>query len=151
MKVACLVVALSLALAISLPHAAEDSRDLTGIYEGELNFASHTLRITATLVQTGDHVAGLWSTSSGSGSGTMTGTVSAGAILDWEGVQTAPCPGALRGSASIKDRGAILEGPYMITNCQGTTEASFHVERHLIVRNDDLKPTYILGLAIRQE
>ena len=82
----------------------------------------------------------------------MTGTVSAGAILDWEGVQTAPCPGSLRGSATIKDRGAILEGPYTITNCQGTSEARFHVERHLIVRNDDdLKPTNILGLAIKQE
>jgi signal transduction histidine kinase len=31
LRIACLVVALSLALAISLPHAAEDTWDLTGI------------------------------------------------------------------------------------------------------------------------
>src|SRR2546425_2762186 len=97
MKVACLVVALSLALAISLPHAAEDTRDLTGIYEGELNSASHTLRITATLVQTRDQVAGLWSTSSGSGSGRNDGYCLRWCNLGLGRCSDGPMPGFAQG------------------------------------------------------
>jgi len=151
MKVSYRVVAFSLVMAIAVSGAVEEPGDLTGIYEGELHFPSHVVRITATLVQTQDHVAGLWSTVFESGSGTITGSVIAGSTLDWKGVQTTPCPGALKGIATIKDRGAILEGPYAITNCRETTEARFSVARQLIVRSRDQKPTSFLGLARSHE
>ena len=151
MKVSYLVVAFSLVLAIPASCAIEEPGDLTGIYEGELHFPSHTVRITTTLVQTQDQVAGWWSTVSESGAGTLTGSVIAGSILHWKGIQMAPCPGALKGVAAIKDRGAILEGPYTITNCRGTTEARFSVARQLIVRNRDQRPTSLLGLARSHE
>src|SRR5262249_33064156 len=147
MRVSYLVVALSLVLAVPASCAIEEPGDLTGIYEGELHFPSHIVRITATLVQTQDHVAGLWSTVFESGSGTITGRVIAGSTLDWKGVQTAPCSGAMKGIATIKDRGPILEGPYTLTNCRGTTEARFGVARQRIVRNGDQRPTSLLGLA----
>lgn len=111
MKVSYLVVAFSLVIAIAVSVAVEEQGDLTGIYEGELHFPSHVVRITATLVQTQDHVAGLWWTVFESGSGTITGSVIAGSTLDWEGVQTTPCAGALKGAASIKDRGRSSKDP----------------------------------------
>ncbi len=147
MKVSYLLVAFSLVLAIAASGAIEEPGALTGIYEGELHFPSHVVRITATLFQTQDHVAGLWSTVFESGSGMITGSVIAGSTLDWNGVQTTPCPGALKGIATIKDRGAILEGPYTITNCRGTAEARFSVARQLIVRNRDQKRISFPGLA----
>ena len=147
MRVSYLVVALSLVLTTPASCAIEGPGDLTGIYEGELHFPSHSVRITATLVQTQDQVAGWWSTVLESASGTITGSVIAGSTLDWKGIQMAPCPGALKGVATIKDRGAILEGPYTITNCRGTTEARFSVARQLIVRNGDQRSTSLLGLA----
>ena len=97
MRIACLVVGITLALTFALPPTAENPGDLTGIYEGELHFPSHVVPITATLVQTPDQVAGLWATVFESGSGTSMG-------------------------ASSPDRPwAIREGPYTITNCRGTT------------------------------
>src|SRR5262244_1735898 len=150
MRVSYLVVALSLVLAVPASCAIEEPGDLTGIYEGELHFPSHMVRITAALVQTQDQVAGWWSTVSESASGPITGSV-AGSTLDWKAGQAAPCPGTLKGVATIKDRGAILEGPYTITNCRGTTEARFSVARQLIVRNGDQRPTSLLGLARSHE
>src|SRR5262245_8225769 len=110
MKDSYLVVAFSLSLAVAASVALEEPGGWTGIYEGERHFPSHVVRITATLVQTQDRVAGLWSTVFESGSGTITGTVIAGSTLDWKGVQTTPCPGARKGRADSKEHGAILYG-----------------------------------------
>ena len=97
MKVSYRVVAFSLVMAIAVSGAVEEPGDLTGIYEGELHFPSHVVRITATLVQTQDHVAGLWSTVFESGSGTITGTVIAGSTLGLERCPDGSVPGCAEG------------------------------------------------------
>jgi hypothetical protein len=134
-----LAVGLTLApLGADEPSGSVDS--LTGLYEGYVfnppgNPFTH---ISATLVQVGDQIAGVWTTGVGS-SGTITGIVVDRWRLNWEGLQTVPCLGSLKGFAAIKDRGSILEGRHSLENCNGKFEVSSRVHRELLVR--DFRPT----------
>jgi len=91
------VLVLSLTPAPLEPMSPSGSVDsLTGLYEGDVFTPpgnAHT-HISATLVQVGDQVAGVWITGTGT-SGTITGTVANPSRLNWEGLQTVPCPGSL--------------------------------------------------------
>jgi hypothetical protein len=105
---------------------------LTGTYTGEITGTARgqaaSIRVTFTLVQNGDNVVGVWTTTGGT-SGTVSGTVQEGRISAFRAKQVNPCEGDLTGAAVIEDSGARLRGSYAGDDCTGHVTASFVVNR----------------------
>lgn len=108
------------------------SRGLNGTYSGEIIGNSEgrafKLRVTFTIVQSGDQVAGAWSTTGGS-SGTVTGVLTASGIRPLQARQVNPCTGEFAGVGVIEGGGNTLRGSYVGNDCSGAVTASFVVNR----------------------
>jgi len=102
---------------------------LNGTYSGDvvaqLRGQSATLRLSFTLVQSGDHLVGTWSTSN-RGSGTVSGTVSGSQITGFKARQLNPCPGEFTGAVTIERNAAELRGFYKGADCGGGHLSGFH-------------------------
>jgi len=111
---------------------AEGPGQLNGTYSGDvvaqLRGQSATLRLSFTLVQSGEHLVGTWSTNNG-GSGTVTGTVSGSQITAFRAKQLNPCPGEFTGTVTIERNAAELRGSYKGADCGGAISAVFTVNR----------------------
>ena len=116
------------------PQAArtEGPGHLNGTYSGDviaqLRGQSATLRLSFTLVQSGEHLVGTWSINNG-GSGTVTGTVSGSQITAFKAKQLNPCPGEFTGAVTVERNAAELRGSYTGADCSGTISAVFTVNR----------------------
>lgn len=122
-------------LATAAPATAatpEGPGHLNGTYSGDvvaqLRGQSATLRLSFTLVQSGEHLVGTWSTNNG-GSGTVTGTVSGSQITAFKARQLNPCPGEFTGAVTIERNAAQLRGSYSGADCGGAISAVFTVNR----------------------
>lgn len=122
-------------LAATSPAVAagtEGPGHLNGTYSGDvvtqLRGQSATLRLSFTLVQSGEHLVGTWSTNNG-GSGTVTGTVSGSKITAFKARQLNPCPGEFTGAVTIERNAAELRGSYSGADCGGAISAVFTVNR----------------------
>ena len=105
---------------------------LNGTYSGDvvaqLRGRSATLRLSFTLVQSGEHLVGTWTTNNG-GSGTVTGTVSGSQITAFRASQLNPCAGEFTGAVTIERNAAELRGSYKGADCGGAVSAVFTVNR----------------------
>lgn len=108
------------------------SAGLSGTFSGEIagiqDSKPFTIRMTFTLVQTGNQVAGTWNTTGGT-SGTVTATVADGRLLDFNARQINPCEGQFQGAAVIEGDNSRLRGTYIGSGCGITVTASFVVNR----------------------
>lgn len=100
------------------------SGDIAGM-QGDRPFS---MRVTFTIVQTGDDVAGAWNTSGGT-SGTLKARVEGDRLLGFSAKQLDPCDGDFGGAAVIEVKGARLRGSYIGSGCGGLVNASFVVTR----------------------
>src|SRR5262249_25198875 len=75
-----------------------------------------SMRVTFTIVQTGDDVAGVWNTSGGT-SGTLRARVEADKLLGFSAKQLNPCDGEFEGAAVIEVKGSRLRGSYIGSGC----------------------------------
>jgi hypothetical protein len=111
---------------------AGKSEGLSGSYTGDItgNTAGRvfTTRITFTLVQDGNQMAGTFTTTAG-GAGTIKGLVTESGIREWTARQLKPCLGDFGGAAVIESGGLRLTGSYVGSDCQGSVTASFAVTR----------------------
>jgi hypothetical protein len=80
------------------------------------------LRISFTLVQSGEHIVGTWMTSNGA-SGTVTGTVSGLKSTTFKARQVNPCQGEFSGLFTIERNAAALHGGYSGADCGGAISA----------------------------
>lgn len=85
-------------------------------------------RVTFTIVQAGDQIAGAWTTTGGT-SGTITGRVRGDRLLDLRAQQINPCGGEFLGAATLDDAGIMLRGSYTGSDCSDAVSASFVVTR----------------------
>jgi hypothetical protein len=103
-----------------------------GTYTGDINGRSRDerfgMRVTFTLVQSGNQIAGTWNTTAGA-SGTVTGTLRDGAITDLRARQVNPCPGHFTGAAVAESSNTVLRGQYAGSDCSGAVTASFEAVR----------------------
>ena len=106
----------SVASAQPAPDASQPSPPsggISGTYAGEIAATIEgraiSMRITFTIVQNGDDIAGAWSTTAGA-SGAIAGTASEAAITAFRAMQLNPCPGSFLGSATIENKGMGLRG-----------------------------------------
>lgn len=108
------------------------SAGLSGTFSGEIagiqGSKPFTMRVTFTLVQTGDQVAGTWNTT-GDTSGMVTATVAERRLLDFRARQINPCVGEFKGAAVIEAENSRLRGTYIGSGCGITVNASFVVDR----------------------
>ena len=122
---------------ITTRPAPPQAGDLNGTFVGEitnqqlvLGVASgqtSSLRVTFAIVQSGDQITGIWTTTSGA-SGTISGTVKGQVINSLSGKQVDPCNGDFKGAAFIAGNG-ILAGTFVGTDCKGTYMSNFRVTR----------------------
>lgn len=114
------------------PQPVPPSAGLSGTFTGEIagiqGSKPFTMRVTFTLVQTDDHVAGTWNTTGGT-SGTMTARVVERRLVDFRARQINPCHGEFQGAAVIEAGGVQLRGTYVGSGCELTVNASFVVNR----------------------
>ncbi|MBI4589996.1 MAG: hypothetical protein HY725_14275 [Candidatus Rokubacteria bacterium] len=112
--------------------ALAPSTGLNGTFTGEITGNARgrefSMKVTFTLVQSGDQVAGAWNTTGGT-SGTVTGTIREGNISDFQARQVNPCEGKLAGMAVIENNNIRLRGSYTGSDCSGSVTASFVVNR----------------------
>jgi hypothetical protein len=85
------------------------------------------MQITLRVAQDGERLSGTWT--AGNTSGTATGTVSGAEIINFRAEQITPCPGVLRGTVGIEERGTKLRGAFAGQACQGAVAASFVVTK----------------------
>jgi hypothetical protein len=114
------------ALTVAVPQG------LSGTYTGEIAGTARgqdfTMRVTFTIVQTGDEIAGAWTTTGGT-SGGVAGKIVGERITGFRAKQLNPCEGEFAGAAAIEDGGARLRGAYEGSDCSGSVRASFVVRR----------------------
>jgi len=112
----------------STPVAAASGLDGTfsGEITGQARGQAFTMRVTFTLVQSGDQVVGVWHTATGT-SGTVQGVVSGGQVPDFRVKQVNPCEGAFAGVAVIES--GRHRGSYAGVDCNGPATASFVMTR----------------------
>lgn len=105
---------------------------LNGTFSGEISGnaggQAFGMRVTFTLVQMGDQLAGVWNTSGGT-SGAMSGTLGERTISNFQAKQVNPCEGIFTGSAVVEENGSRFRGSYTGSDCRGTVAASFVVSR----------------------
>jgi hypothetical protein len=123
------------AIAYKLARRPAESRPhmgVNGTYAGDITGTSggqaFALRMTFTLVQTGDQIVGTWNTTAGT-SGTITAKVVELRMLDFRAKQMNPCEADFQGAAVIEADGARLRGTYAGSGCDTTISASFVVGR----------------------
>ena len=105
------------------------SGTFTGAIAGIQDRQPFSMRMTLTLVQTGEQITGVWTTTGGT-SGTMTARVTVyNTLIDVRAKQTKPCEGEFLGTAVIEDNWRRLRGTYAGGGCGGTVSASFLVTR----------------------
>jgi len=106
------------------------ARTLDGTFSGEITGQAKgqtfTMRVTFTLVQSGDQLVGVWNTTGGT-SGTVQGVVGGGQVSDFRAKQVNPCEGAFTGAAVVE--AGRLRGSYTGVDCNGPVTASFVVTR----------------------
>jgi hypothetical protein len=104
---------------------------LTGTYAGEItgNSAGRIFKmaVTFTIVQSGNEIAGAWTTTGGA-SGTVTGVLTESGIRDLRARQLNPCGGEF-GGVAVLEAGMTLRGSYIGQDCSGSVTASFAVTR----------------------
>jgi len=105
---------------------------LSGTYTGEITGNTQgrvfTMRITFTIVQSGDQIVGTWTTSGGT-AGAVKGIIGETGIREWIARQVQPCAGEFGGVAVIEAGGDKLTGSYVGSDCNGSLTASFVVVR----------------------
>lgn len=105
---------------------------LNGTFRGEIRGVAYgnafAMRVTFTLVQTGDKVAGVWNTTGGT-SGTASAIVRDKILSVFRAKQLNPCEGEFTGKAAIEDNSLSLRGSYAGSDCNGSVEAAFAVSR----------------------
>ncbi len=105
------------------------SGTFAGAIAGSQDRQPFSMRMTLTLVQTGEQITGVWTTTGGT-SGTMTARVTVyNTLIDVRAKQTKPCEGEFLGTAVIEDNWRQLRGTYTGGGYGGTVSASFHVTR----------------------
>ena len=114
------------------PQPASAAAGLSGTFTGEIaglqGSKPFVMRVTFTLVQTGDHIAGTWNTTGGT-SGTVTARVAERRLVDFRARQINPCDGEFQGAAIIEAGGVQLRGTYVGNGCDTAVNASFVVNR----------------------
>jgi len=114
------------------PTGSDAHVGLNGTYGGDVTGTTGgqalTMRVTFTLVQTGDQVVGTWNTTAGA-SGTVTAKVAEGRLMDFLARQVNPCDGRFQGAAVIEGGGSRLRGNYAGRDCASEVAASFEVTR----------------------
>ena len=112
------------------PVAVSPSTGLNGTFAGEITGTVRgqpfSMRVTFTLVHSGDQLVGVWNTTAGT-SGTVQGVVSGGQVPDFRVKQVNPCEGTFTGAAVIE--AGRLRGSYTGGDCSGSVTASFVVTR----------------------
>src|SRR6266849_1730058 len=98
--------------------------DITGSIRGE----RFRMRVTFTLVRSGNQIAGTWNTTGGS-SGTVTGILAESRVTDLRARQVNPCGGEFVGAVVIEGGGSVLRGQYAGSDCGGAVTASFEAVR----------------------
>lgn len=105
---------------------------LDGTYAGEITGNAQgrafTMRVSFTVVQSGEQIAGAWTTTGGA-SGTITGILTESGIRDLRARQLNPCAGEFGGVAVVEAGGNRLRGSYVGRDCGGPVTASFTVDR----------------------
>ncbi len=86
--------------------------DITGSIRGE----RFRMRVTFTLVQSGNQIAGTWNTTGGR-------------VTDLRARQVNPCGGEFVGAVVIEGGGSVLRGQYAGSDCGGAVTASFEAVR----------------------
>lgn len=94
--------------------------DITGSIRGE----RFGMRVTFTLVQSGNRIVGTWNTTGGS-SGTVTGILAESRVTDLRARQVNPSGGEFVGAVVIEGGGTVLRGQYAGSDCGGAVTASF--------------------------
>ncbi len=123
-----------MAYRITQPSSAQPpvSAGLNGTYTGDITGASRgqsfAMRIAFTLVQSGNQIAGTWNTTGGT-SGTVTGVLEEGRVLDFRARQLNPCPGEFLGTVAVENNASVLRGRYSGSDCGGAVAASFEAAR----------------------
>jgi hypothetical protein len=100
----------------------------TGTISGVQAGQQFSMRITFTIVRTGEEIAGVWTTSAGT-SGTVKARVDGERLLDFRAKQLNPCDGEFIGGAVMEGAGAQLRGSYTGTGCGVAVDALFVVGR----------------------
>lgn len=122
-----------MAYKLGRPRAGTTSTQpgLNGTYEGTVNGSQDgqpfAIRITFTLVQTGDRVIGTWNTTGGT-TGTVTARVEDGR-MQFRARQINPCEADFEGAAVIEGDSVRLRGNYAGNGCGAAIAASFVVAR----------------------
>lgn len=120
------------AQSVTPPVTGSAAAGLSGTFSGDIvakaGQQTFSMRITFTIVQTGDQLAGAWNTTAAT-SGTVSGTVGGTAITGFRARQHNPCEGEFVGAAVIEGNGTRLRGSYTGTDCVGSVTASFVVDR----------------------
>lgn len=106
-------------------------RGINGTFTGEVTGTAggqpFTMRVTFSLVQSGDSAVGVWNTSSGQ-SGTLTAAIGA-SDSELRLKQLNPCDGEFIGTAVVEGNGSRLRGSYRGRDCSQSVTASFSVGR----------------------
>jgi hypothetical protein len=106
---------------------------LNGTCSGEITGNAHgevfRMQVTFTVVQSGDGIAGAWTTTGGT-SGTVTGVLTEAGIRQLKARQLNPCAGEFNGVAVVEAGGSRLRGSYVGADCNGSVTASFVVQRY---------------------
>lgn len=114
------------------PSAPPAASGLNGTYTGDIAGASRgqsfAMRVTFTLVQSGNQIAGTWNTTGGT-SGTVTGVLEEGRVLDFRARQVNPCLGEFLGTVAVENNANLLRGRYSGLDCGGAVSASFEAAR----------------------
>lgn len=100
----------------------------TGGIVGTVRGQNFTMGVTFTIVQTGDDIAGAWTTTGGT-SGAVAGKVVEGHVTGFKAKQLNPCEGEFAGAMVVEDGGGRLRGAYEGSDCTGSVQASFVVRR----------------------
>jgi hypothetical protein len=113
------------------PPATAMLRTINGTFTGEVTGNAggqpFTMRVTFSLVQSGDSAVGVWNTSGGQ-SGTLTAAVGTG-DSELRLKQLNPCDGEFVGTAVVENNGSRLRGSYRGRDCSQSVTASFSVRR----------------------
>jgi hypothetical protein len=113
--------------------SAVTASGLNGTYTDEIignaRGQRFTMRVTFTLVQSGNQIAGTWNTTGGT-SGTVIGLVEQGRVTDFRARQVNPCAGDFVGALMVDGNGTLLRGQYAGSDCGGAVTASFEAVRH---------------------
>jgi hypothetical protein len=113
------------------PRVTATPGNINGTFTGEVTGNAggqpFTMRVTFSLVQSGESAVGVWNTSGGQ-SGTLTAAIGAsGSELRLK--QLNPCDGEFVGTAVVEGNGSQLRGSYRGRDCSQSVTASFSVRR----------------------